>query len=72
MVQNVFSGANEYFSECDPYGYGDGSCSKLCCGRGFRTERETVINTQHNCRYVWCCRVECETIEETRIKHVCK
>lgn len=58
--------------ECDPYGYGDGSCKKLCCGRGFRTERETVINTQHNCRYVWCCRVECETIEETRIKHVCK
>ena len=59
-------------SECDPNGTGSGSCSELCCGRGFDKRSERRVNTQHNCRYVWCCRVECETITEVITKFVCR
>lgn len=57
---------------CDPNSFGEGSCDKLCCGRGHKKVIETTINENYNCRYVWCCRVECDTVEETTVTHICK
>ncbi|RZC00560.1 Wnt-10a [Asbolus verrucosus] len=42
-----------------------GSCSTLCCGRGYNLIKRRRTETC-NCRFHWCCTVECQncTIEE--------
>ncbi|KAI1296513.1 Protein Wnt-4 [Halotydeus destructor] len=35
------------------------SCDNLCCGRGFRTTYKSV-RERCNCKFVWCCQVECD------------
>ncbi|XP_029654969.1 protein Wnt-1-like [Octopus sinensis] len=45
-------------------------CHKLCCGRGF--ERQEITKAENcNCRFVWCCRVECDTCTTTKVAYYC-
>lgn len=47
------------------------SCSSLCCGRGFFTVRIHRIE-KCNCRFHWCCYVECQRCEFDEWVTVCK
>ena len=51
-------------------GTGEYHCTHLCCNRGFQT-LTTSSKKDCNCRYVWCCRVECEVCESVETKHYC-
>lgn len=47
-----------------------GSCELICCNRGYR--RELVLDmVTCNCRFEFCCRVECENCLRQRIQHYC-
>lgn len=49
---------------------GSDSCSSLCCGRGFRLIKE-VTNQRCNCRFHWCCHVECLECEKVEWISIC-
>ncbi|CAB3373053.1 Hypothetical predicted protein [Cloeon dipterum] len=40
------------------------ACSSMCCGRGYVTRREEVLERCH-CKYHWCCYVKCKTCRRT-------
>ncbi|XP_059489478.1 protein Wnt-11b-2-like [Neocloeon triangulifer] len=40
------------------------ACSSMCCGRGFVTRREEILERCH-CKYHWCCYVKCKTCQRT-------
>ncbi|XP_063918129.1 protein Wnt-10a-like isoform X2 [Zophobas morio] len=50
---------------CNRTHTGEGSCSSLCCGRGYNMIKQRRTQAC-NCRFHWCCDVECEncTVEE--------
>ncbi|XP_046860427.1 protein Wnt-3a-like [Xenia sp. Carnegie-2017] len=56
---------------CNITSTGFDSCRILCCGRGYNVEiiTETV---KCNCRFQWCCRIECENCIQTRELYTCK
>ncbi|CAL8068039.1 unnamed protein product [Calicophoron daubneyi] len=43
---------------CNSTTTGPGSCQHLCCGRGFLTHHHYVLESCQ-CKFIWCCRVEC-------------
>ena len=46
-------------------------CNNLCCDHGHETY--TVEDPKPcKCKFVWCCKVECETCFETKTKYRCK
>lgn len=47
------------------------SCKLLCCGDGYNTQiaREKKLC---NCRFHWCCRVECDECEHVYERYTCK
>lgn len=50
---------------------GAGGCDLLCCGRGYNTHQYT--RTWHcNCKFYWCCYVQCNTCMEDTEEHTCK
>lgn len=49
----------------------EGSCSHLCCKRGFSTT-EYVYKEKCFCKFVWCCNVECDTCEVKKIESRCQ
>lgn len=48
-----------------------GSCSTLCCGRGYNTIRQ-VYTTRCNCQFIWCCEVTCKNCTVDEWITVCK
>lgn len=47
-----------------------GSCEQLCCSRGYRSE--LVLDMVFcNCRFKFCCRVDCEHCLRQQILHYC-
>lgn len=46
-------------------------CDVMCCGRGYLTERRTVVE-KCRCRFHWCCNVYCEHCKKTVIENVCR
>ncbi|XP_008933661.1 PREDICTED: protein Wnt-11b-like, partial [Merops nubicus] len=57
--------------QCNRTSVGSGSCDLLCCGRGYNTYREEVVERCH-CRYHWCCHVVCQRCRRAVERHVCK
>lgn len=49
---------------------GEGSCRNLCCGRGYRTSTNETLE-RCNCRYIWCCKVECDICKTITETHYC-
>lgn len=43
---------------------------EICCGRGYHIIEKQVKKTR-NCKFFWCCRIECEEIVETVKQGVC-
>ncbi|XP_062316521.1 protein Wnt-2b-like [Osmerus eperlanus] len=46
-------------------------CEVMCCGRGYDTTRVKRI-TKCECKFKWCCAVECKDCEEAVDIHTCK
>lgn len=56
--------------KCNRTSTGSDSCSSLCCGRGYNLVKE-VTNQRCNCRFHWCCYVECHTCEQVEWVSIC-
>lgn len=48
------------------------SCQKLCtaCGRGFN-EYRVETESRCNCKFVFCCRITCDTCRGTSTQYAC-
>ncbi|XP_014679413.1 PREDICTED: protein Wnt-7b-like, partial [Priapulus caudatus] len=47
------------------------SCDLLCCGRGYNTHQFTRI-WQCNCKFIWCCYVNCNECSQRTEEYTCK
>lgn len=56
--------------QCIKDGYGLDGCNLMCCGRGYYTTVED-IREDCDCKFVWCCRVDCKTCTHKVEKHFC-
>ena len=56
--------------ECKPDTDGHGSCTQLCCGRGFR-QNVSIVQQRCQCKFQWCCYVKCKTCNSEQVKNVC-
>ena len=56
--------------ECKTDVEGHGSCTELCCGRGFR-QNVSMVQQRCQCKFQWCCYVKCKTCNSEQIKNVC-
>lgn len=56
--------------QCVKDGYGLDGCNLMCCGRGYYTTVED-IREDCDCKFVWCCRVDCKTCTRKEEKHFC-
>ena len=50
--------------ECNKTSHGLDGCTLMCCGRGYNTMMKQV-KEDCNCKFYWCCRVECEKCTQT-------
>ncbi|KAJ2944986.1 hypothetical protein O0L34_g1883 [Tuta absoluta] len=57
--------------ECNRTSAGMDGCSLMCCGRGYNTKRVT-IKERCDCKFHWCCKVECNTCVKTLEVYTCK
>ncbi|NXA45783.1 W11B2 protein, partial [Nothocercus julius] len=57
--------------QCNKSSAGSDGCNLMCCGRGYNTYTEEVLERCH-CRYRWCCYVVCKTCRRMVERHVCK
>lgn len=55
---------------CNHTSYGMDGCRLLCCGRGYQTVVREVEEKCH-CKFVWCCKVQCEMCRYQREEHYC-
>uniref|UniRef100_A0A671Q0T8 Protein Wnt n=1 Tax=Sinocyclocheilus anshuiensis TaxID=1608454 RepID=A0A671Q0T8_9TELE len=56
---------------CNKMSRGTDGCEVMCCGRGYDTTRIKRI-TKCECKFKWCCSVECKDCEEAVDIHTCK
>ena len=47
------------------------SCKLLCCGQGYDIEIKRNVK-RCNCKFKWCCNVDCDTCESIDELHTCK
>ncbi|CAL8262720.1 unnamed protein product [Lota lota] len=48
------------------------SCRRLCHDCGLKVEeRRTEVASSCNCKFHWCCKVNCEDCSQVIVKHVC-
>lgn len=50
---------------------GEYHCSRLCCSGDWQS-LTTESKKDCNCRYVWCCRIECDVCTTIETRHYCK
>lgn len=55
---------------CNRTAGGADGCDQLCCGRGFTTHIERV-KERCNCKFFFCCRVECDECWRNVEKNAC-
>ncbi|XP_014218513.1 protein Wnt-7b [Copidosoma floridanum] len=46
-------------------------CDLMCCGRGYNTHQYTRT-WQCACKFIWCCKVQCDTCTERIEEYTCK
>ncbi|KAI1729697.1 wnt family domain-containing protein [Ditylenchus destructor] len=47
-----------------------GSCTTLCCGRGYSVSHE-VVAYKCDCKFIWCCKLECNDCLQHRWVSTC-
>ena len=61
---------SEYIGRSESLDGSPGSCEHLCCSRGYYSELVLDMVTC-NCRFTFCCRVDCEHCLHQRRQHYC-
>ncbi|KAJ4927083.1 hypothetical protein JOQ06_014820 [Pogonophryne albipinna] len=56
---------------CNKSSRGTDGCEVMCCGRGYDTMRVKQV-TKCECKFKWCCAVECQDCEDLVDVHTCK
>ncbi|XP_077385340.1 protein Wnt-2b-A-like [Festucalex cinctus] len=56
---------------CNKSSRGTDGCEVMCCGRGYDTMRVKRLS-QCECKFQWCCTVQCNDCEDTVDIHTCK
>lgn len=56
---------------CNRTSNGMDGCTLMCCGRGYNTHQFTRT-WQCNCKFHWCCKVECNSCSERTEEYTCK
>ncbi|KAJ0036766.1 hypothetical protein NQD34_005443 [Periophthalmus magnuspinnatus] len=56
---------------CNKTSRGTDGCEVMCCGRGYDTTRVKQI-IKCECKFKWCCNVECKDCEKAVDIHTCK
>jgi wingless-type MMTV integration site family, member 1 len=56
--------------QCNDTSLGVDGCDLLCCGRGYKTHEQMVVE-RCNCTFEWCCEVKCKTCRTKKIVHTC-
>ncbi|XP_046493395.1 protein Wnt-5b [Neodiprion pinetum] len=56
---------------CNRTSAGMDGCNLLCCGRGYNTQK-TIVRERCECKFHWCCFVECKTCVKSVDVHTCK
>ncbi|KAK3875049.1 hypothetical protein Pcinc_020058 [Petrolisthes cinctipes] len=56
---------------CNKTSQGMDGCGLLCCGRGYNSQKVTV-RERCQCKFHWCCVVECKTCFRVIDLHTCK
>ena len=57
--------------QCNRTSHGPDGCATMCCGRGYNTIRK-YIQEKCNCKFIWCCSVQCETCHRLVEIYLCK
>ncbi|KAF2363372.1 Wnt [Trinorchestia longiramus] len=55
---------------CNKSSGGVDSCDRLCCDRGY-TSSQQMVHERCNCKFHWCCYVECRTCLKEITVHTC-
>lgn len=50
---------------------GRDSCESLCCGNGYNT-RTVRESKQCACKFIWCCKVQCNVCQTMKDQYTCK
>ncbi|RWS22994.1 protein Wnt-4-like protein [Leptotrombidium deliense] len=58
------------YRQCNASSYGMDGCRLLCCGRGYQTIVRQV-EEKCNCKFVWCCKVNCQKCNAQKEEHYC-
>ena len=57
--------------ECDRKPNSIKNCDIMCCNRGYR--RKIVTYTEDcNCKFIWCCKLQCEKCTHVEERYYCK
>ncbi|CAF4557598.1 unnamed protein product [Rotaria sp. Silwood1] len=57
--------------QCNRTSHGPDGCGTMCCGRGYNTIRK-YVQEKCNCKFIWCCSVQCQTCQKLVEIHICK
>lgn len=56
--------------QCNKTSYGLDGCTLMCCGRGYYTIVKEIVE-DCDCKFFWCCRVECKKCTQVVEMHYC-
>ncbi|CAB0031021.1 unnamed protein product [Trichogramma brassicae] len=56
---------------CNRTSTGIDGCNLLCCGRGYNTQK-SIISERCDCKFHWCCEVQCSTCNKSLDVYTCK
>ncbi|OWF48432.1 protein Wnt-4-like [Mizuhopecten yessoensis] len=56
--------------QCSKDSYGLDGCTLMCCGRGYHTIVKE-IKENCDCKFVWCCRIDCKRCSRVVEMHFC-
>lgn len=65
-----FGSTGTYGRYCNTTSINEDSCDLLCCNRGYITKR-IVVREKCECKFIWCCSVQCDTCVREVIVGIC-
>ncbi|XP_077997757.1 protein Wnt-3a-like [Glandiceps talaboti] len=60
-----------YGRRCNATSDGIDGCDLMCCGRGYNTMSEEIVE-RCECQFIWCCTVKCKSCRRIYDVHTCK